>query len=706
MSDTSIKMRLGLLVALFAASLAAIAITAIVELSRSQRLGQDLYEVQLLGALEFSNAIRFDNVARLELLETIQEPDAEARRAHLERIRAIQADATALTGRIEARPRDAETQALIDAWRVARTAYERDGFAPALAALERGDVAEAHRIELAQVVPLFRPVRDATNALLEKAKADAQRESEKLVEIAKEGRSIAIAVAVAAILVGLLVAWRTVRDVLTGIAGVAASLEALAAGRFDDRLATRRDELGPMVEAARTLTATLRRFQAAQVTLAREFEAGATSHRIVAGEFQGEFADIAGQLNALVSQLLDEQAQIVGVVQAYAEGDLSPQIARLPGEKQRITQAVDTVRERIGAVRDQMLRLAGAAADGDFSVRGDPTRFRFAFAEMVDALNALMESADRGVEAVSKAVGGLAAGDLGQRMEGRHRGRFADLQTAVNDSLSRLAGIVGGIRQSASAIDLAAQEIASGNQDLAQRTEEQAANLEETASSMEELSGTVQQNAEHTRHARGISADALAIASTGGGVVAEVVQTMREIASASRRMDEIIEVIEGIAFQTNILALNAAVEAARAGEQGRGFAVVASEVRALAQRSGGAAKEIKRLIEGSAAHVEQGNALVERAGQTMERIVESVRSLTDLMGEISAASGEQASGIEQVSTAVQQMDQTTQQNAALVEEAAAAARSLEEQASALAAAVSVFKLGEPGVQEGRPALAA
>ena len=286
----------------------------------------------------------------------------------------------------------------------------------------------------------------------------------------------------------------------------------------------------------------------------------------------------------------------------------------------------------------------------------------------------------------------LAAGDLGQKLEVRSRDEMGQLLVALNGTTAQLSQIVGGIRSSTDRINHASREIATGNADLSQRTEEQASSLEETASSMEELTSTVKQNAENARQSNQLAAGAAEVAVRGGEVVREVVNTMGGISESSKKIADIIGVIDGIAFQTNILALNAAVEAARAGEQGRGFAVVASEVRSLAQRSANAAKEIKALIDDSVGKVDAGSKLVDAAGQTMEEVVTSIKRVTDIMAEITAASQEQSSGIEQVNQAVTQMDEVTQQNAALVEEAAAAAESMQEQAHALATAVSVFKL--------------
>ncbi|WP_414442404.1 methyl-accepting chemotaxis protein [Burkholderia sp. 22PA0106] len=290
---------------------------------------------------------------------------------------------------------------------------------------------------------------------------------------------------------------------------------------------------------------------------------------------------------------------------------------------------------------------------------------------------------------------------------------MVDLHVKPSDSTSlmaslesmrvRLTSIVQGIKTSAESISVAANEVAQGNVDLSQRTEEQAASLEETAASMEELTSTVKHNTDNARQGSTLAVTASQTASSGGDVVRQVVGTMEDITSSSRKVSEIITVIEGIAFQTNILALNAAVEAARAGEQGRGFAVVAGEVRTLAQRSAVAAKEIKELIETSEAHVTAGSQLVAGAGATMDEIVRSVQRVSDIMGEIASASAEQSTGIEQVNVAVAQMDEVTQQNAALVEQATAAAQSMADQAESLRAAVSIFQVDARAQTEPAPA---
>ncbi|EHY6003257.1 methyl-accepting chemotaxis protein [Salmonella enterica] len=286
----------------------------------------------------------------------------------------------------------------------------------------------------------------------------------------------------------------------------------------------------------------------------------------------------------------------------------------------------------------------------------------------------------------------IASGDLVKRIDVEGSNEMGQLAENLRHMQSELMRTVGDVRNGANAIYSGASEIAMGNNDLSSRTEQQAASLEETAASMEQLTATVKQNAENARQASHLALSASETAQKGGKVVDNVVQTMRDIASSSQKIADIISVIDGIAFQTNILALNAAVEAARAGEQGRGFAVVAGEVRNLAQRSAQAAREIKSLIEDPVSRVDVGSTLVESAGETMDEIVNAVTRVTDIMGEIASASDEQSRGIDQVGLAVAEMDRVTQQNASLVEESAAAAAALEEQASRLTQAVAVFRI--------------
>ncbi|XQA74334.1 methyl-accepting chemotaxis protein [Xanthomonas sacchari] len=483
------------------------------------------------------------------------------------------------------------------------------------------------------------------------------------------------------------------RLVVKPLASAVEVSSAVAAGRLDSRIQyPRNDELGQLLGSLQRMQQQLRAVLDAQKEMAQRHDAGEISYRMDEAAFPGDYGRMVHDSNALAASHIAVKMRLAQIMGRYAIGDLSEDMDRLPGEKAVLTETMDTVKRNLTAMNSEIKHLAVAAAAGDFSVRGDAERFQYDFRLMVESLNQLMATADGNLQALSTLLKAIAAGDLTARMHGQFQGVFATMRDDANATTEQLAAIVARIQTAAVSINGAAAEIAAGNDDLSRRTEQQAASLEETAASMEELTSTVKQNAEHARQANQLAAGAASVASQGGALASQVSEKMNGIEASSRKIADIISVIDGIAFQTNILALNAAVEAARAGEQGRGFAVVASEVRTLAQRSSNAAKEIKTLIDDSVERVAEGSALVEQAGTTMQEIVASVQRVTDIMGEISAASQEQSAGIEQVNQTITQMDEATQQNAALVEEATAAARSMEDQAGQLNQAVALFKL--------------
>ena len=353
-------------------------------------------------------------------------------------------------------------------------------------------------------------------------------------------------------------------------------------------------------------------------------------------------------------------------------------------------------------VEQEVGAIVQAASIGALDARIDLTGKEGFIAKLGEDINALLDNTQRALDTTSSVLNALAHGDLTRTIDDGYQGTFGQLRDTTNTTVERLRDVVGRIQGATDAINTAAKEIAAGNQDLANRTEKQALSLDETAASMEKLNATVKQNAENSRQANDLANRSNAVATRGGEMVQRAVSTMSDIQDSSKKIADIVGVIDSIAFQTNILALNAAVEAARAGEQGRGFAVVATEVRLLAQRSATAAREIKTLIAESVDKVEGGAQLVRQAGSTMTEVVDSFRKVANLVTEISNASLEQAGGLEQVTRAVSQMDEATQQNAALVEQAAAAAASLEDQAQGLADAVGSFKLAQDTAPIRRP----
>ncbi|KOR39564.1 chemotaxis protein [Xanthomonas oryzae] len=507
-----------------------------------------------------------------------------------------------------------------------------------------------------------------------------------------------------AVLVALVSGWLIRRRLINRLGTASHVADSVAAGNLSiivDSSGT--DETGRLLASMSKMQQQLQKVLHGQQEMKRRHDQGELNFRLDETAFPGDFATIVRGNNDLAASHVAVMMRLSQIMGQYAIGDLHEDMEALPGDKAVLSDTMAKVKDNLSSVNREIKHLSQCAANGDFSARGDADNFQYDFRVMVEGLNTLMATADGNLQSLSGLLQSIAAGDLTARMSGEFHGVFAQMRDDANATATQLAEIVNGIKQSAVSIKGAASEIAAGNQDLSQRTEQQAASLEETAASMEELTSTVKQNAESARQANQLAIGAASVASQGGEIVSKVVQTMSGIEASSKKIADIISVIDGIAFQTNILALNAAVEAARAGEQGRGFAVVASEVRTLAQRSSGAAKEIKDLIDDSVQRVSDGSVLVHSAGTTMGEIVASVQRVTDIMGEISAASQEQSAGIEQVNQTVTQMDETTQQNAALVEEATAAARSLEEQAVGLTEAVAVFKTEHGTTSDARTA---
>jgi methyl-accepting chemotaxis protein len=492
-------------------------------------------------------------------------------------------------------------------------------------------------------------------------------------------------------------------------------------------------------EAIEQVRSNIKRLISDADELANAAVEGRLTARVDASKHEGDFRTIVQGLNSTLDAIVKPLNVTSGYLDNIAKGNIPAKITeQYQGDYSLIINNLNTCIDAVNALVADANELAAAAQNGALSTRADTGKHNGDFRKVIDGLNSTLDAVVKPLTVTSEYLENIARGHIPAKItdhypgdysqmidnlntsidavnalvadtnllaeaagEGRitvradadkHQGDFRKIIEGVNSTLDMVVDPIIAVTEAVETITTAANEISSGNADLSARTEQQASSLEQTAASMEELASTVKQNAENAKQANQLALTASDVAVKGGAVVNEVVATMSAINDSAKKIEDIISVIDGIAFQTNILALNAAVEAARAGEQGRGFAVVAGEVRNLAQRSASAAKEIKELITDSVNKTTEGTRLVENAGSTMEDVVSSVQRVADIISEISAASAEQTTGIDQVNQAVTSMDETTQQNAALVEEAAAAAESLVDQANQLADAISQFKL--------------
>jgi len=428
-------------------------------------------------------------------------------------------------------------------------------------------------------------------------------------------------------------------------------------------------------------------------TLTTEAAEGHLGARADVSQYAGEYKTIIVGINELVESIASPMQVVAHYIDEISKGNMPENIStEFKGDFDNIRVNLNTCIHSINTMLKDAAMLSSAVMQGNLEVRADASSIPGEYGRIVSGLNDLFDLILSPINDVVRVFGALASNNFTETIFLPYVGIFGKMTDDANATVSKLTVVIQQIKEAADNVSSAAKEIASGNADLSNRTEKQAASIENTAASMEKITTTAKHNADNAKHARQLAESASDVALKGGTVMAEVVSTMTVINNSSQKISDIISVIDGIAFQTNILALNAAVEAARAGEQGRGFAVVATEVRNLAHRSASAAKEIKHLIEDSSHNVTIGTKLAGQAGQTMQDIVSSVNRVTDIMGEITAASIEQSQGVEEINAAITQMDDVTQQNAALVEEAAAAAESLEDQAGQLASMMSAFRL--------------
>ncbi len=703
-NNLTVKARLFSLIAFFALMLA---VTGFIGLKGMNNSNEGLRTVYLdrtvpLDQLAEITDLTADSIIQLNLAgmqsSNVTQGAADPRpiSKHIDKVEQNIAAITKLWGAYTATYLMPEEKILVDEYAQLRKNYREKGLKPTMELLKQGRAAEAIAYMNTTVYPLYEAVIGKCGELKNLQVRVAKEEYEKATANYNSTRLISFLVMLSAIGIGLIIGFIIVRKLMSQLGGepayAAEAVKRVSHGDFTMNLEVKPGDKSSLMYRLKNMQKIINDFIASQNTMAQHHADGMISEMMWADAFPGTFGKMAHQLNDIVGSHIAVKMRLVEITSEYAKGNFSTDMDRLPGEKAKLTETMDFAKNTMLAVSNELTMLCEAGAAGDFSKRGDAGKFEFVYKDILNNFNRMLETCDTGFDDVLRVSQALAKGDLTQTISRDYPGSLGLMKDGVNTTVDNLKVIVGSIQDSANHINNGAKEIASGNNDLSHRTEEQAASLEQTAASMEQLTSTVQHNAANAKQASQLASDASTVAGKGVEVVGLVVSTMDEINDSSRRIADIISVIDDIAFQTNILALNAAVEAARAGEQGRGFAVVAVEVRNLAQRAAAAAGEIKILIDDSVTKVSGGSKLVEQAGLTMEEIVKSIHGVTIMMSEISAASAEQSAGIEQVNQAIGQMDDVTQQNAALVEQAAAAAESLEEQAQSLSDTVAQFKV--------------
>jgi methyl-accepting chemotaxis protein len=730
----NIKQRLIAVLSIMAVMLLGVGGYGLYGINKANESARTIYEDRLIALEQVTHIDRLILANRLALAVALVTPTPDVIRdradqidKNIETIGDIWKDymATYLTP---------EEKILADKFAEDRKKFVMEGLKPAVAALRAGNIKDAQQIVVIRVRALYEPVKEATNALIKLQSDVAKQDYAESQSRYSTIRAASSAIVIIGLLLVAFIGLALIKAIVSPLSDIIGYFGRIAEGNYDNKIdISRNDELGKVMQSLQSMQVKL------NFDINESRRVGDEALRIKIGLDNATtnvmIADNNGNIiycNRAVMDMFKKAA--ADIRQVFAGFDADKLLGtnfdtfhKNPAHQRGVLKSLSTTHratikignssfnlaanpvinergERLGTcvewlditaelkVQDEINQLINAAASGDLARRLPLEDKQGFMLKLGEGMNELLEVLASAMSDISVAIDSMSKGDLTVSITKDYQGTFGKLKDDINATASKLTEVVSNIKESADLIKTASMEISMGNTNLSQRTQEQASALEETASSMEEMTSTVKQNADNAKQANQLVGGARTQAQQGGEVVTKAVGAMEAISGSSKKIADIIGVIDEIAFQTNLLALNAAVEAARAGEQGRGFAVVATEVRNLAQRSAEAAKEIKDLINDSVDKVANGSALVDSSGQALSEIVTSVKKISDIVSEITSASQEQASGIEQVNKAVMQMDDMTQQNAALVEQAAAASKSMEEQAVQLAEQVQFFKM--------------
>ncbi len=692
LNNLTVKNRLLFLIGLMSAVMLTLSGLNLYALHQTNEGLKTVYADRTIPIADLSEIKAMQIDVRLKIANVVNDP-AENERS-LEKIEKIRTEINTHWDSYASTEMTPDEAILVNKFVESRKKYITEGINPALEELKNGgDPESVQKIVIEKIRPLFVPVSDGIDALVQLQKDIAKQEYENAQNRYQFSLITSIVMVIAGLALSVFFGMMIVRRLLSELGGepsyTASVVKEISSGNLSINVEVHSGDTSSLIYSINEMRKNLSDIIMDTAFVMSSVSKGELSTQITAAT-EGDFVKMKDSINQTIARLRITMFALNDVTTSIYNADFSKVIvANVEGKfKETIEKGILT-QAAMRTMLNDIVQVMEYIAEGDFEHRvtadgrGEMLSLKENINKTITALGCLNE--------IDRVISALAKGDLTQTIKTEYPGVFGKVTESINHTNANLKTLMASIRTSSDEIATAADEISAGNNDLSHRTEEQAASLEQTAASMEELSTTVQQNTEHAKHANQMALGAANTARKGVSVVNEVVLTMANINESSHQIVDIITVIDDIAFQTNILALNAAVEAARAGDQGKGFAVVAIEVRNLAQRAASAAGEIKRLISDSVDRISSGSKQVEQAGKTMEDIVNSIQKVTEVMSEIAAASIQQNAGIDQVHQAVTQMDCVTQQNAALVEEAAAAAESLEEQIRSLAGEIAHFK---------------